>query len=194
MRIRLDLNALHQLMARSALSQNHWAAKLGLSKGHFSNLLSGKHLYPSARTRERMLEVLNVPFAELFEIEPGQELPEFPVQAALRDRYLIDRQIGQGGMGTVYLARDLRLGRPVAIKIVSAEVVSGVGSKALLKEIINTNRLQHPNILPVLDAGQADGSPFYVLPYVRGAMPCTEIVGVAKDAPRQSLLNRENSQ
>jgi putative ABC transport system permease protein len=187
MRIRLDLNALHQLMARSALSQNHWAVKLGLSKGHFSNLLSGKHLYPSARTRERMLEVLGVPFEQLFEIEPGQELPEFPVQAALRDRYLIDRQIGQGGMGIVYLARDLRLGRPVAIKIVNAEVVSGVGSKALLKEIINTNRLQHPNILPVLDAGEADGSPFYVLPYVRGGSLRDRLQSRQRLSVRQSL-------
>lgn len=168
MRIRLNIEALQLLLARRSLSQNHWAAKLGLSKGHFSNLMSGKHLYPSARTRDRMVEVLSVPFEQLFEIEAGQDLPDFPVQTALRDRYLIDRQIGQGGMGVVYLARDLRLGRPVAIKIVSAEVVSGVGSKALLKEIINTNRLQHPNILPVLDAGEADGSPYYVLPYIRG--------------------------
>ncbi|MEO8295762.1 MAG: ADOP family duplicated permease [Gemmatimonadota bacterium] len=168
MRIRLKLDQLHQLLARSSLSQNHWAIRLGLSKGHLSNLLSGKHLYPSARTRERMLEVLGVPFDQLFEVEPGHELPEHPVQRALADHYLADRQIGQGGMGTVYLARDIRLERVVAVKIVSAEAVSGVGSKALLKEIIHTNRLQHHNILPVLDIGEADDSPYYVMPYVRG--------------------------
>ncbi|MES2304622.1 MAG: ADOP family duplicated permease [Gemmatimonadota bacterium] len=168
MRIRLHHTRLQQLLAQSAISQNNWAMRLGLSKGHLSNLLAGKHLYPSARTRERMLEVLAVPFEALFEVEPGHELPEHGIQGALRDQYLIDIEIGQGGMGIVYLARDTRLGRPVAIKIVNSEVVSGVGSKALLKEIINTNRLQHPNILPIFDAGEAESSPYYVMPYVRG--------------------------
>ena len=168
MRIRLKLDRLLQILAQSPLSQNHWAIRLGLSKGHLSNLLSGKHPYPSARTRERMLEVLEVPFDELFEVEQGTELPDHPVQKALAEQYLIDRQIGQGGMGTVYQARDLRLGRVVAIKVVNAEAVSGVGGNALLREIIHTNRLQHHNILPVLDVGEADDAPYYVMPHVRG--------------------------
>ena len=168
MRIRLKIDRLQQILAQSSLSQNHWAIRLGLSKGHLSNLLSGKHPYPSARTRERMLEVLNVPFDELFEVEQGTELPDHPIQKALAQHYIIDRQVGQGGMGTVYQARDLRLGRVVAIKIVNAEAVSGVGSSTLLREIIHTNRLQHHNILPVLDIGEADGAPFYVMPHVRG--------------------------
>ncbi|MEO8200667.1 MAG: ADOP family duplicated permease [Gemmatimonadota bacterium] len=168
MRIRLKLDQLQRLLAQGPISQNHWAIRLGLSKGHLSSLLSGKHLYPSARTRERMLEVLSVSFDDLFDVEAGHELPEHPVQRALADLYLADRQIGQGGMGTVYLARDVRMGRVVAVKIVSAEAVSGVGGNALLKEIIHTNRLQHHNILPVLDIGEADDSPYYVMPYVRG--------------------------
>ena len=168
MRVRLRLDALQHLLARSSISQNHWAIRLGLSKGHLSNLLAGKHLYPSGRTRERMLEVLGVEFDELFEVEPGHDLPEHAIQAALRHRYLIDRTLGQGGMGTVFLARDLKLIRPVAIKLVNDEVVSGVGPAALLKEVINTSRLQHPNIPMLLDAGEVEGSPFYVLPYVRG--------------------------
>jgi putative ABC transport system permease protein len=168
MRVSLRLERLQQLIAQSSLSQNHWAIKFGLSKGHLSDLLAGKHPYPSARTRDRLLEVLGVPFAELFEIEPGHELPDYAIQRALHRQYAIDREIGHGGMGTVYLARDLRLGRTVAIKIVSEEVVSGVGGKALLKEIVNTNRLQHPNVLTVLDAGEAAGAPYYVMPYVRG--------------------------
>jgi putative ABC transport system permease protein len=168
MRIRLKIDRLQQILAQSTLSQNHWAIRLGLSKGHLSNLLSGKHPYPSARTRERMLEVLNVPFDDLFEVEKGTEMPDHPVQKALADHYIVDRLVGQGGMGTVYQARDLRLGRVVAIKIVNAEAVSGVGSSTLLREIVHTNRLQHHNILPVLDIGEAEGSPFYVMPHVRG--------------------------
>ena len=168
MRIRLKLDRLQQILAQSALSQNHWAIRLGLSKGHLSNLLSGKHLYPSARTRERMLEVLNVPFDELFEVEQGTEMPDHPIQKALASHYIIDRQVGQGGMGTVYQARDLRLGRVVAIKVVNAEAVSGVGSSTLLREVVHTNKLQHHNILSVLDVGEVDGAPFYVMPHVRG--------------------------
>ena len=98
MRVRLRLDALQHLLARSAISQNHWAIRLGLSKGHLSNLLAGKHLYPSGRTRERMLEVLGVSFEELFEVEPGHDLPDHAIQVALRDRYVIDRTLGQGGM------------------------------------------------------------------------------------------------
>lgn len=168
MRIRLKVSALQELLTRSPLSQNHWAIKLGLSKGHLSDLIAGKHQYPSGRTRERMLEVFGVTFEALFEVEPGHELPDHQIQHAFRDHYLLDKEIGHGGMGTVYLARDIRLGRAVAVKVVNAEVVSGVGSQALLKEIIQTNRLQHQNILTVLDAGEVDGSPYYVMPYVRG--------------------------
>ncbi|MES2178378.1 MAG: ADOP family duplicated permease [Gemmatimonadota bacterium] len=168
MRIRLKLDQLELLLSRSQISQNHWAIRLGLSKGHLSSLLAGKYPYPSARTRERMLETLGVPFDALFTIEPGHELPEFAMQRELADHYLIDKQIGQGGMGTVWLARDIRLGRSVAIKIVNDEAVSSVGAGALLKEIIQTNRLQHPNVLSVFDAGEANGSPYYVMPYVRG--------------------------
>lgn len=167
MRVRLRLEVLEGLLARSAISQNHWAMRLGLSKGHLSNLLAGKHLYPSARTRERMLEVLGVSFETLFEVEPGHDLPDYPVQAALRSRYVIDRTVGHGGMGVVYLARDLRFGRSVAIKVVNEEVVSGVGADALLKEIIHGSRLQHHHVLPLLDAGDAEGAPYYVLPYLR---------------------------
>jgi predicted permease len=168
MRIRLKVAALQTLLAQRPRSQNDWAMKLGLSKGHLSDLVAGKHQYPSGRTRERMLEVLAVEFETLFEIEPGEAVPDHQIQRALHDHYLLDKEIGHGGMGTVYLARDIRLGRTVAVKVVSAEVVSGVGSQALLKEVIQTNRLQHPNILPVLDAGEVNGSPYYVMPYVRG--------------------------
>src|SRR5215472_4599255 len=134
MRVRLNLKHLQTLIARKALSQNHWAIKLGLSKGHLSNLLAGKHPYPSAHTRERLLEVTGATFEELFEIESPSDAPEPAIQQALKDRYLLDQAIGQGGMGTVYLARDVRMHRSVAVKIVSAEAVADVGPKALFNE------------------------------------------------------------
>ena len=111
-RVRLKQDRLLDMIARSNLSQNHWAIKLGLSRGHWSDLVNGKHPYPSARTRERLLEAFKVPFDELFEPEAGTSgLSDHNFQAAVSDWYLIDREIGQGGMGTVYLARDAKHGR-----------------------------------------------------------------------------------
>ena len=167
MRVRLKLDRLRDLIARSNLSQNHWAMKLGLSRGHWSDIVNGKHPYPSGKTRERLLEVFRVSFDALFETEPGgwsdQELHD-----AISDRYLIDRELGHGGMGTVYVARDVRLGRVVAVKVVSPEAVSGIGIKQFLKEIRYAARLEHPHILPLHDAGEAAGYPYYVMPFIRG--------------------------
>jgi serine/threonine-protein kinase len=154
-------------MARSNLSQNHWAMKLGLSRGHWSDIVNGKHPYPSVKTRERILEVFKVDLAELFETEAGG-WSDHHFQAAISDRYLIDRELGHGGMGTVYVARDVKLGRLVALKVVSPEAVSGIGIKQFLKEIRYSARLDHHHILPLHDAGEAGGYPYYVMPYVRG--------------------------
>ena len=88
-------------------------------------------------------------------------------QAALSDRYAFDRVLGRGGMGTVYLARDVKHGRQVAIKALSPEVVEAIGGRHFLREIRVTAQLQHPHILPLLDSGEAAGSPYYVMPYVR---------------------------
>jgi serine/threonine-protein kinase len=89
-------------------------------------------------------------------------------QAEVADRYVIDRVLGRGGMGTVYLARDVKHGRQVAIKVLSAEAVAHVGAKRFLREVRVMARLQHPHILPLLDSGEAGGSPYYVMPYVKG--------------------------
>jgi len=167
MRVRLNLDRLQELIARSNLSQNHWAMKLGLSRGHWSDIVNGKHPYPSARTRERMVEVFSVDVAELFQAEAGGWTDQ-SFQQAISDRYLIDRELGHGGMGTVYLARDVKLGRTVALKVVSPEAVSGIGIKQFLKEIRYSARLEHHHILPMHDAGEAGGYPYYVMPYVRG--------------------------
>ncbi|MHC4984501.1 MAG: protein kinase domain-containing protein, partial [Planctomycetota bacterium] len=168
MRVLLKRERLLDLIARSGLTQNHWAIKLGLSRGHWSGIVNGKHPYPSARTRERLLEAFGVPFDELFEVEAGPSgWSDQDFGAAIADRYVIDREVGQGGMGTVYLARDVKHGRQVAIKVVSPEAVSGIGVQQFLKEIRYSARLQHPHMLPLYDSGEAAGYPFYVMPYVR---------------------------
>ena len=87
---------------------------------------------------------------------------------ALADRYRIERELGQGGMATVYLAQDLRHEREVAIKVLHPDLGAVLGGERFLSEIKTTARLQHPHILPLLDSGEADGLLYYVMPYVRG--------------------------
>jgi predicted permease len=169
MRVRLRHQRLAEFLALSRLSQNHWALKLGLSRGHWSEIVNGKHPYPSPKTRERMIEVLGLSFDELFEIEA--ETPDWAdtdFRRGIADRYLIDAEIGQGGMGAVYMARDTRHGRVVAIKVISPEAVSGIGTVQFLREIATVAHLQHPHILPLFDSGEVAGHPFYVMPYIRG--------------------------
>ncbi len=88
--------------------------------------------------------------------------------AALADRYRIERELGQGGMATVYLAHDLRHARDVAIKVLHLDLGAALGSERFLTEIRTTARLQHPHILPLLDSGEANGLLFYVMPLVTG--------------------------
>ncbi|MCL4865480.1 MAG: protein kinase, partial [Gemmatimonadales bacterium] len=94
---------------------------------------------------------------------------------ALKDRYRIEREIGQGGMATVYLAHDVRHNRKVAVKVLAAELAAMIGAERFLKEIEVTANLQHPHILPLFDsgiaqAGEGEGSRFlyYVMPFVEG--------------------------
>ena len=169
MRVRLRQHCLLQFLASSPLSQNHWALKLGLSRGHWSEIVNGKHPYPSPRTRQLMLETLGLPLEELFEIETGvAPWADFDFRRAIADRYLIDSELGQGGMGAVYLARDVRHGRSIAIKVIALEAVSGVGVTQFLREIATVAQLQHPHILPLFDSGEAAGHPFYAMPWIRG--------------------------
>ena len=88
--------------------------------------------------------------------------------AALADRYRVDRELGAGGMATVYLARDLKHDRDVAIKVLHPDLGAALGGERFLSEIRTTARLQHPHILPLLDSGDADGLLFYVMPLVTG--------------------------
>jgi len=87
---------------------------------------------------------------------------------ALADRYRLERELGQGGMATVYLAQDLRHDRRVAVKVLRPELAAVIGAERFLSEIKTTANLQHPHILPLFDSGEADGFLFYVMPYVEG--------------------------
>ena len=87
---------------------------------------------------------------------------------ALADRYIVEREIGRGGMATVFLARDLRHDRLVALKLLNPELGAVLGVERFLSEIRVTANLQHPNLLPLFDSGAADGMLFYVMPFVDG--------------------------
>jgi tRNA A-37 threonylcarbamoyl transferase component Bud32 len=90
------------------------------------------------------------------------------LQAALSDRYALEREIGAGGMATVFLARDLRHSRRVALKVLRPELAAVIGAERFLAEIKLTANLQHPHILPLFDSGAADSYLFYVMPFVEG--------------------------
>jgi serine/threonine protein kinase len=90
------------------------------------------------------------------------------LNGALEGRYRIERELGQGGMVTVYLADDLRHERKVALKVLKPELAAVVGAERFLAEIKTTANLQHPHILPLHDSGEADGFLYYVMPYVEG--------------------------
>ncbi|MGH7530055.1 MAG: protein kinase domain-containing protein, partial [Gemmatimonadales bacterium] len=98
----------------------------------------------------------------------GSADPIAVLNAALADRYVIDHELGQGGMAVVYLARDLRHERFVALKTLRPDVAVAVGQERFLREIRLAARLQHPNILAVYDSGEAAGALYYVMPYVEG--------------------------
>jgi Tol biopolymer transport system component/tRNA A-37 threonylcarbamoyl transferase component Bud32 len=90
------------------------------------------------------------------------------LSAALAGRYEIEREIGAGGMATVYCARDLKHDRRVALKVLKPELAIQLGTERFLAEIRFTANLQHPNLLPLFDSGAADGLLFYVMPFVEG--------------------------
>ena len=88
--------------------------------------------------------------------------------AAISDRYRLERELGAGGMATVYLAQDLKHDRQVAIKVLRPELAAVIGAARFLAEIKTTANLQHPHILPLHDSGEVDGTVFYVMPFVEG--------------------------
>jgi eukaryotic-like serine/threonine-protein kinase len=131
------------------------------------------------------------------------------LSAALADRYRIERELGQGGMATVYLAEDLKHHRKVAVKVLRPELAAVIGADRFLAEIKTTANLQHPHILPLFDSGEADGFVFYVMPYVEGVtvrdrisrehqLPIsdavritTEVAGALDYAHRHGVIHRD---
>ena len=129
--------------------------------------------------------------------------------AALADRYRLERELGSGGMATVYLAEDLKHHRHVAIKVLHPELSAVIGSERFLKEIELTANLQHPHILPLYDSGAADTFLYYVMPYIDGEtlrvrlererqLPVAGAVRIAKEvadaleyAHRRSVVHRD---
>ena len=99
---------------------------------------------------------------------PPSDLSPSALSAALGDRYVIERELGQGGMATVYLARDVKHDRQVALKVLRPELASRLGSERFLNEIRIAAKLDHPHILTLIDSGDAGGVLYYVVPYVRG--------------------------
>src|SRR6187551_533777 len=98
------------------------------------------------------------------------------LNAALAGRYRIERELGRGGMATVYLAEDLKHHRPVAIKVLHPELAAALGHERFLREVEIAARLQHPHILTLIDSGEAGGFLYYVMPFVDGVSLRTRLV------------------
>jgi eukaryotic-like serine/threonine-protein kinase len=94
--------------------------------------------------------------------------PHRHLQQALASHYRIERELGRGGMATVFLAHDLKHNRPVALKVMREEIAITLGADRFLREIEIAARLQHPHILPLFDSGEVDGGLYYVMPFVEG--------------------------
>jgi len=114
------------------------------------------------------------------------------LKAALRERYLFERELGAGGMATVYLAQDLKHQRKVAIKVLRPELAAAIGPERFVREITTTANLRDPHIVPVYDSGEADGSLYYVMPLVEGEslrmrltrekqLPIEDAVGITRE-------------
>jgi len=131
------------------------------------------------------------------------------LRVALADRYRLERELGAGGMATVYLAQDLRHDREVAIKVLHPDLAAALGAERFVAEIKTTAKLTHPHILPLLDSGNADGFLYYVMPVMTGEtlrsrlqrerqLPIPEVVRLAKEvasaldyAHRQGVIHRD---
>ncbi len=137
----------------------------------------------------------------------SEPIPTFG--AALTERFAVEREIGRGGMATVYLATERKHGREVAIKVLRADLARSVGQERFLREIAIVARLAHPHIVPLIDSGSADGMLYYVSPYVPGGslrdrlangaqLPLADVLKIAAEvgaalhyAHRQGFVHRD---
>ena len=131
------------------------------------------------------------------------------LSTALADRYRVERELGAGGMATVYLAEDLKHRRKVAIKVLRPELAAVIGADRFLREIETIAGLQHPHILGLIDSGEMDGTAYYVMPFVEGEslrdrlvrekqLPiadairiATEVAGALDYAHRHGVIHRD---
>ena len=131
------------------------------------------------------------------------------LQAALANRYTIERELGRGGMAIVYLAQDAKHQRKVALKVLRSELAASLGAERFLREITTVARLAHPHILPLHDSGDAEGTLYYTMPYLYGAslrdrlsreqrLPVDDALQIAQDvaealsyAHAQGIIHRD---
>jgi serine/threonine protein kinase/tetratricopeptide (TPR) repeat protein len=131
------------------------------------------------------------------------------LSVALAERYTLERELGRGGMATVYLAEDLKLHRRVALKVLRPELAASLGNERFLREIAIAARLSHPHILPLHDSGEAGGHLYYAMPYVEGEslrqrleregqLPIPEMIAIVRAvasalsyAHRQGIIHRD---
>jgi len=167
-------------------------------RSELERLLAECELEPSLFSR---------PAAERFAALFDDDVARFP--EALADRYRLTTQLGRGGMATVYLARDLKHARDVAVKVVYPVVASALGADLFLREIEIVAQLHHPHIVPLFDSGEADGSLYYVMPYeagsslrrrmaLEGPLPLEDVVLILRDvcdalahAHRHGIVHRD---
>jgi len=143
--------------------------------------------------------------------QPRSLLTDLPdrLAEALTDRYTLQRELGRGGMATVYLAEDLKHRRKVALKVLQPHLAATLGAERFLREITVAANLQHPHILPLYDSGEADGFLFYVMPFVdgpslrqklirEGELPIPDAVRILRDvadalsyAHQQGVVHRD---
>ena len=124
------------------------------------------------------------------------------LQATLGETYILERELGGGGMSRVFVADETALGRKVVVKVLPPELVAGVSVERFKREIQVAARLQHPHIVPVLSAGESSGLPFYTMPFVEGSslrqrlaagpMPSAEVIGILREVARALAYAHEH--
>ena len=151
---------------------------------------------------ERSMPLLESHAADRFDQLIGDDA-DAPLPEVLGGRYRLGRELGRGGMATVYLARDEKHGRDVAIKVIRQDLSASLGHERFLREIEIAARLRHPNIVPLYDSGDVDGSLYFVMPYERGqslrerlrdrgALPIADALSVLRDVARALAHAHEN--